>query len=80
MPWAGLALDQIRRSDPVLVDHCPLLLPEDEEKEGIVTVASVSRGLSPPGYLDKGQIKEGWSNSPAHPQVPQLLSALSPAH
>lgn len=29
---AGLALDQIRRSDPVLVDHCPLLLPEDEKK------------------------------------------------
>lgn len=28
----GLALDQIRRSNPVFVGHVPLLLPEDEKR------------------------------------------------
>lgn len=29
---AGLTLDQIRRSNPVLVGHVPLLLPEGEKR------------------------------------------------
>lgn len=48
---AGLALDQIRRSDPVFVGHVLLLWPTDEKREEL-TNAPVPTA-SPPGTWTK---------------------------